>query len=560
MTLFSRSALSLLLLCACTFAQAGVIEFNATSFSVSEAASPATATITLKRTGVTTGAATVLVTSADGTATAGTDYTALSATVSWAAGDSANKTVTVAILDDAVVEGTETVALTLSSPTGDTIGADAAATLSILDFEAGKLEFSAATYSVAENAGNATITVSRINGSNGEVTVKYATSNGTATAPDFYTAATGTLTFGEGVLTQTFTVTIVDNSVGQVDKNLTLTLSAPTLATLGEQATATLTIVNDDEDFTPNLTKITPAVDNITQGQVLSMTQASPFNSANTILTTINRIPELSITSLEATQAAATGIVTIKVGDNSFHFYPYTAGKASTGASSAVFLNQDQSGRMINDEGLQVNFQPALANTSVLQFALNALSIPKMVITAYGNLTVQRNQGPPPLDLDDDGKLVINNSFYDRYNLRPSITSSVAPGGSVEGVYLHPHPNPALAGQEYMQVVYTSDNVVRQQLFTTAPSIGQEYINALLALNGVSNVRFEPFGISAFSFNGRTIKLYADFIVRRVDPKTYAGTTLKTGLFGVGDLNGDGTEDFRMVYSTGDEQYFYLLP
>ncbi len=560
MNMITRSTAFFLLLSASIGAHAGVIEFNATSFSVSEAASPATATITLKRTGDATGAASVLISSANGTATAGNDYTALSSTISWAAGDSANKTVTVAILDDAIVEGTETVALSLSTPVGDTIGTDAAATLSILDFEAGKLAFSAATYSVAENAGTATITVTRLGGSNGEVTVKYATSNGTATAPGFYTAATGTLTFAESVLTQTFTVSIIDNSVGQVDKSLTLTLSAPTLATLGEQATATLTIVNDDVDFTPNLTKITPALDNITQGDVLSMTQASPFNSANTLLATINRIPELTITSLEATQTAATGIVTIPVGDNSFHFYPYTAGQASSGASSAVFLNQNQSGRMITDEGLQINFEPALANTSVLQFALNALSIPKMVITSYGNLTVQINQGPPPLDLEDDGKLIINNSFYDRYNLRPSITSSVAPGGSKEGVYLHPHPNPALAGQEYMQVVYTSDSVVRQQLFTTAPAIGQEYINALLALNGVTNVRFESFGISSFSFNGRTLKMYADFIVRRVDPKTYAGSTLKTGLFGVGDLNADGTEDFKMVYSTGDEQYFYMLP
>ena len=559
MTILTRSALLFLFLSACVSAQAGVIEFNATNFSISEGASPATITITLKRTGGTTNAASVLVATSNGTATAGSDYTALSTTVNWAANDGANKTVTVAILDDAIVEGTETVTLTLSSPVGDTIGTDSTATLSILDFEPGKLAFSAATYSVAENAGTATITVSRTGGSNGTATVKYATANGTATAPDFYTAATGTLTFAEGIDSQTFTVTIIDNSAGQANKNLTLTLSAPTLATLGERTSATLTIINDDVDFTGNLTKLTPAVEGITQGQVLSMTQASPFNSANSILATINRIPELTITSLVATQTAATGIVNIPVGDNTFHFYPYTAGQASAGSSAAVFLNQDQSGRMITDEGLQINFQPALANTSVLKFALNALSLPKMVITSYGNLTVQRDQGPPPLDLDENGKLVINNSFYDRYNLRPSITSSVAPGGSVEGVYLHPHPNPALAGQEYMQVVYTSDGVLRQQIFTTAPSVGQEYINALLALSGVSDVRFEPFGISSFKYNGRTLRMYADFIVRRVDPKTYAGQTLKTGLFGVTDLNGDGEADFKMVYSTGDEQYFYLL-
>jgi hypothetical protein len=127
-------------------------------------------------------------------------------------------------------------------------------------------------------------------------------------------------------------------------------------------------------------------------------------------------------------------------------------------------------------------------------------------------------------------------------------------------VYLHPHPNAALAGQEFMEVVYTADSVLRQQIFTTAPAIGPEYINALLAFNGVTNITFENYGISSFRFNDRTIRMYADFIVRRVDPKTYAGRTLQTGLFGTADLNGDGTEDFRMVYSTGDEQYFFMLP
>tara|TARA_R100001377_G_scaffold77294_1_gene54521 strand:- start:186 stop:521 length:336 start_codon:yes stop_codon:yes gene_type:complete len=111
-----------------------------------------------------------------------------------------------------------------------------------------------------------------------------------------------------------------------------------------------------------------------------------------------------------------------------------------------------------------------------------------------------------------------------------------------------------------MQVIYPSGTTLRQQLFTTAPVIGSEYINGLLAIAGVSNVRFEALGISAFDFNNRTLRMYADFIVRRVDPKTYSGASPATGLFGAGDLNGDGTEDFRMVYSNGDEQYFYLLP
>ena len=62
----------------------------------------------------------------DGTATAGADYTATSSTLSFAAGET-QKTITVAVLDDAHDEGTETLTLTLSNAQGAAID-DATAT------------------------------------------------------------------------------------------------------------------------------------------------------------------------------------------------------------------------------------------------------------------------------------------------------------------------------------------------------------------------------------------------------------------------------------------------
>ena len=53
----------------------------------------------------------------DGTATAGSDYTAASGALTFAAGDT-EKTVSVPVLDDAHDEGSETLTLTLSNPSG----------------------------------------------------------------------------------------------------------------------------------------------------------------------------------------------------------------------------------------------------------------------------------------------------------------------------------------------------------------------------------------------------------------------------------------------------------
>lgn len=548
-----------LLLSVCLSAQAGVLEFTSTTFSGVEATSPMT--ITIKRTGVVTAAATVVVKSADITASAGADYTALTTTLAWAAGDATDKTISLTLLDDRISEASETLRLTLSEVTGDTIGASAQTTLTIADFEQGTLQFSATDYQANEDGGTATITVQRSGGSNGTATINYATTSKTATAPDYYLAKTGTLTFAEGVTSQTFAVTIVNNTLGQIDRTVGLTLSTPGGGALvGERISATLTIINDDADFTADLTRITPTLSGVTQPALINLSQPSPFNSKSSLLQAVNRVPELSITALSALQSA-TGMVSIAVGDATYHLLPYSGLKVSASTKPAIYVNQDSSGRIITDEGLEVVFQPALAAVDVLQTQLTAMKLPKLTVTDKGNITVQRNQGPPQLDVDSSGKLVINNGFYDRFNLRPLILSTLATPGSKVGVHMHAHPNTRLPNEVYLRLVYSSDNQLRQQLLTSAPIITEELTAALLAMTGVTKVRLEEFGVTSFTFNGRQLYVYADLIVRRVDPTTYAGSTLKTGLFGVSDLNGDGSGDFRMVYSNGDEQnFFYIAP
>ena len=555
---FRQTSSALALLCSCASAHAATIQFTASTYTTNENVTPAI--VTISRNGDVTAAASVLVTTANGTATATNDYTAVSITVNWAAGDAANKTVSIPVLEDRLVESTETVNLSLSTVTGDTLGATTTATLNIVDYEQGTLQFGAATYQVAETAGTATIAVTRTNGSNGTVTIAYATANGTATSPDFYTATTGVLSFEEGITTQNIVVPIINNTLGQANRDFRINLTTITGGALaGTTLSTTVTIVNDDTDFTPGLTKITPVRTGVTQPSVLSLTQASPFLSTNTLLATINRIPELSITGLVALQGS-TGIGTISVGDSTYHFLPYTATQVPQGTSQGIFLNGDQSGHMVTDERFRIGFQPALAAVDVLQTQLTAAQMPKLTVTEFGNITVQRNQGPPPLDLDSNGKLVINNSFYDRFIVRPAIVSKLAPTGAAVGVYLEPHPHPALQKEVYLRIVFTSGTQRRQQLMTTAPLITDELVTSLRSMSGVTDVRVEEFGITTFRFNGRVLTLYADMIVRRIDPTTYVGVTPPRGFFDAGDRNGDGTADFRMLYSTGDEQTFLLLP
>ena len=80
------------------------------------------------------GTVTVDYTTADGSASAGEDYTAASGTLAFSAGETA-KTVAVAALADAAAEDNETITLTLRNASGATIG-NASATGTVLDVTA----------------------------------------------------------------------------------------------------------------------------------------------------------------------------------------------------------------------------------------------------------------------------------------------------------------------------------------------------------------------------------------------------------------------------------------
>ncbi len=225
------------------------LQFSSIHYNIDESAAEATVTVT--RTGSGSGAVSVSYSSTNGTAIAGSDYTAVAGTLQWADGDSSDKSFTIQILPDTDVEGGETVNLILTDPVDIALGAPQLATLTIIDDETpGTLQFTAATSSVNENdlAGTATVVVSRSGGNNGIVTVDYISSNGTAVAGVDYTASSGTLSWADGeTADKSFLVTISDNSDLDGDKTLTLSLESPTgMATLGTQDETVLTIVDDE--------------------------------------------------------------------------------------------------------------------------------------------------------------------------------------------------------------------------------------------------------------------------------------------------------------------------
>jgi endoglucanase len=216
------------------------------SLSLSAASYTATSSsvqISVTRTASSVGAASVNYATSNGTATAGTDYTAASGVVTWSDGDSAAKTIAIKVNSN-TASTPKTFKIALMGATGHAaVGTPSSATVTLAAAAAssGSLALSAATYSVPSGTASLTVSVARSGGSAGAATVKYATANGTAASGSDYTSTTGTLTWSAAdAAAKTFSIPII--TTGSGGKNFTVTLSGVTGAALGSPVVATVSL------------------------------------------------------------------------------------------------------------------------------------------------------------------------------------------------------------------------------------------------------------------------------------------------------------------------------
>ncbi|WP_127996247.1 Calx-beta domain-containing protein [Piscinibacter defluvii] len=186
-----------------------------------------------------------------GTATAGSDFTATSGTLTFAAGETV-KTVTVDIRDDATTEGRERVNLVLSDATGGALIVDANGVAEIGASDAGgglPPTISVADATVAEGDGYIDVVVSLSAPAQTPVTVNYYTSNSTAVsgggAPDYWGPGTHTLNFAAGETTKVVRIEIEDDFNPENIESFNFNLITPSGATIAK-AVGVINIVDDD--------------------------------------------------------------------------------------------------------------------------------------------------------------------------------------------------------------------------------------------------------------------------------------------------------------------------
>jgi fibronectin type 3 domain-containing protein len=221
------------------------VAFSVTSSSGAESVTPANLAVALSASSGQTVTVNYAVTG--GTATGGgVDYTLASGTLTFNPGTT-TQNIAIAIVDDTLNEGNETVQVTLSAPLNATLGANTVHTYTITDNDGPAVAFSVTSSSGLESATPANLAVALSAASGQTVTVNYAVTGGTATGGGVdYTLASGTLTFVPGATTQNIAITIINDTLDEVDETVQVTLSAPVNATLGTNTVHTYTITDND--------------------------------------------------------------------------------------------------------------------------------------------------------------------------------------------------------------------------------------------------------------------------------------------------------------------------
>ena len=266
------------------------------------------------------------------TATPGTDYTAGSGTLTFAAGET-SKTATVTVIGDVVDEANETLTLTLSNASGASIGTAAATgTINDDDDAPSGITLVASPDSVTENGGAKTVTVTAsVNGTTryaAAKTVAMTVGKGADSATegtDYATVADLTISIAAGAASgsKSFTLTPTNDALDESNETISVEGTSAGVTVTADQITIT------DDDGTPTLTLKLSKSSISENGGVTTVTAELSGASSEAVTVTVSAAPVSPAVSgdytlsanklltIAAGQTNSTGTVTITAVNNS---------------------------------------------------------------------------------------------------------------------------------------------------------------------------------------------------------------------------------------------------
>jgi uncharacterized repeat protein (TIGR01451 family) len=350
-----------------------------------------TAPLNLERLGDTNVSCSVQWSYTGGTAAPFSDFFGGSSTINFAAGQTI-AALPISIIDDAVAEPDETAGFSLQNPFNATLGTPSSATLTIYDNDVSNpppatvVQFITDVYGRNENAGDASLTVTRSGDTSNACSVNWSVTGGSATSVADYSPASGTLNFAAFETFKNISLFIVDDGIVESNETVNLTLSGAVNATIGFPSNAVLTIFDNDVTNPP------PAAD-------VSMRKTGPAGSVNVgqqityTLYASNAGPNIS-SNVIVRDAIPSGTVYVNATGGACTFYPNfqrvdcDVGNLASGGSAIVSVTVQ-----VTNSGDIVNFANAYGTTPDPNTDNNASGVTNTAVVPTADVSM-RKTGP----------------------------------------------------------------------------------------------------------------------------------------------------------------------
>ncbi|MBL4728366.1 MAG: hypothetical protein JKY40_03260, partial [Gammaproteobacteria bacterium] len=216
---------------------------------------------------------------------------------------------------------------------------------------------------------------------------------------------------------------------------------------------------------------------------------------------------------------------------------PFNVFQAENTENSGVSVNGGIT-RIINGNRQNIVLYPLVFDAPFLadelekldfEFAMNEQAIYVLSETATGNSDARFLVRPDPL-------AIISN------DLQPGLyTYTMESPAGVNGVYL---------------VVEDDDGTILRQELNSVPADWAALSNALEGVSGIENIQLTQKGVIEFSIDGASFRAMMDFKVGNSGPSANDDILFEQ----LGDMNGDGVDDYLVHFPNGDEQVLYILP
>ena len=531
---------------------ATTLQFSSEIYSVNE--DEEIATIIVNRQGSKIGQVSVTYQTIDITATAGTDYIPTKGILVWASGDNSDRTFTIPLSDDRIVEGDETLQLKLFNPTGDAhLGSPFETTLTIVENDTGECESNSVIDCVWDNNGK--------------------------TLQDIKITPLGTLTGGElggrieneGIMRN---ITLLANTNltggaegGILGGNIKGEPNSPAYisyleitadSTLADVIIGTGTTVNigvvlekgvlfENNSLIPYLADLNALLGNIStpmlEVDAINLTRDVLLNSSRDgIVGALNGLPELTNLKLNLafTQNPDNGYLMLDFAPFHYRVLPVQVeqvwGKQSV-EFKAVGISANPNGEIsfITHTGRKIRTIPVVENPQALSDALNIFGLnKKMTMQPNGNLKIPANNG--------------------YYMIRPDLSSIDVAKNTLLGIkstnssWLDNHVVVFMVFEE------GADNL-RQQRFYPAAADPEE-LYGTSEIDESQTTLYLDGRAYLFTGKGTSEKLYKGLLDYLVTPGAPPSTkTLQ--VIDIEDINDDGANDYRIIYPNGDHQIMY---